>query len=267
MGNRNSKNSKEKTLSKKEKQYPVKIQTEGWSMTKKHEQVLKQVLDSYNLQDVIEIILSLLGNNEIYYRFTRPNLFDISASNDFFIDPNWIKSQQQHSYGIRFVILGKHKSGKSALWMRFISGIFLSTFDPTMMETLRKQFILTKQCICLITIEEMIDNNEFSSLRDVFIGEADCIIITYDVSQPGSPIDYITPYLLYIQRLKVITTIIAGTKNDLGKSNDFLDHMDSFFDFCKQNNLCYIDISSKLDINVDFLFKYSVFRFWFDSLE
>jgi len=275
MGNRGSKNGKslatdkaleEKSRKELEKSFPFQVQQTptAWYFGEKEKKSLLQVLKQHQLQDLIEIFISLLSETEppliSFYR-TRSRLFDLDKNGnlrtDFYICPEWLKQKGR----IKITLLG-HWKGKTSLAIRFICRRFEAEYDPTIEDSFVKVIALNKECRCSIDVLDTAGQEEFSSMQDQWIRESDCVFISYNVCGPYSPEDDLTSNLEKVISRGEKMAIVVGTKTDLRK--DFALYEKNFkeaLSICERYNVSYIETSSLDDINIDFLFHYAVLNF------
>ncbi|ETO14546.1 ras family small GTPase (RAP-1) [Reticulomyxa filosa] len=267
MGNKSSKNSQEQ---RRKRDFPLTLQdwSTGWKLTEEHKVVVEELFSRYSLQDVIGIVFSFVGqydkDRRIYYRLIRPNLCDLNKDNtlstSFYISPKWLK----------ITIFGKALSGRSSLRIRTTINKFIEKYDPTIEMIYQKKIQLNNESSCAIYFLEQCGQDEFLTMLEGYARNSDCVIIAYDVTEEYYRAkETIDRYLLITRRAKEdITVIIIGTKADL--RNDSLaciPHINPIIEYCTQHNLCYIETSSKENINVDFLFQYVAYNLWFDSFQ
>ncbi|ETO34276.1 Ras family GTPase [Reticulomyxa filosa] len=253
MGNKTSKNSPKK---RRKRDFPLTLQewSTGWKLTEEHKVVLEEIFSCYSLQDVIEIVFSFVGQYEdckTYYRLIRPNLCDLNKDNtlstSFYISPEWLN-----------------------LRIRTTINKFIEEYDPTIEMIYQKKIQLNDEHSCVINFFEQRGQEEFMGLLAAYSRNTDCVIIAYDVNEQSYRAKEIIDHYLSIARRgnEDITVIIIGTKVDLrNKPLDYTPYINSVVEYCKQHNLCYIETSSKENINVDFLFQYVVYNIWFDSFQ
>ncbi|ETO20975.1 hypothetical protein RFI_16232 [Reticulomyxa filosa] len=297
MGNHTSK----KDVSKKEKRkrdFPQKLQkwSTGWAFTDKHRKAIEEGLSRHKLQDIVGIFLSILGEDDTfrtYYRLTCPKLCDTNNDNtistDYYIPPDWIKllhclikhikqtrTSLQYIYiytytdkekkGIKIVITGNGGFGKTSLLHRLVLDRFVEQYDPTIEDDFRKEIQLNNESSCLVQCTDTSGQEEYLPLTSQWPRPADCIIIVYDVCELSTPTETVTTYLRRLQFEKSVI-IVAGTKADLrGSLSKYQNNYKSIVEFCKLNNLPYIETSAKDNVNVDFLFQYVIYHAWFNTL-
>ncbi|ETO12354.1 hypothetical protein RFI_25022 [Reticulomyxa filosa] len=271
MGNKSTKKLKDPNERKKS-EFSLHLQhwSTGWNFTDEHKAIVKEEFFRYNLQDVLSLFFSIIGEYDdyrAYYRLTYPTLCDINKDNtlsmNYYIPSEWIKAKKD----IRMTIMGYGGSGKSNLVLRLVTDTFMDECDPTIEDSYRKNLTLCEGTSCFLDVLDTAGREEYPSMLEQWVRESDCVIIVYNISGPYSPEEAIEPYFSVVRRVKKGTVLVAATKNDL--RHDFAKNkhnLDKAIDFCKQNKLCYIETSAKDNINVHFLFQYAVYNLWFDSL-
>ncbi|ETO31713.1 rap 1A [Reticulomyxa filosa] len=142
-------------------------------------------------------------------------------------------------------------------------------YDPLTESLYRKKIQLNNDSNCFILFQRQHGQEEFTLLQELQIRGSDCVVIVYEVNKPYNAKEQIDRYLSMARHIKGdITVIIAGTKVDLrNESLDCKSYIDSIIEYCKERNLCYIETSSKDNININFLFQFAIYNFWFDSFQ
>ncbi|ETO13519.1 hypothetical protein RFI_23849 [Reticulomyxa filosa] len=255
---------------RRKQDFPLQLQlwSTGWNFTQEHKAAVEEAFSRHNIiQDVLTVFLEILGEHndyQAYHRLTRPNLYDINNANDYYISEDWLRSNK----AIRISVMGYGGSGKSALVIRSVTDNFLDEYDPTISDSYNKTCILNESARCSLYILDTAAREELPSMYESWVREADCVIIVYNISGPYTPEDAINSYLSIVHRTKKIPVIIAGTKVDLSGSMDkYKTNLDFVIDFCKRNNLCYVETSAKTGMNVDFLFQIAAYELWFQSFQ
>uniref|UniRef100_A0A4W2I4T1 RAP1B, member of RAS oncogene family n=1 Tax=Bos indicus x Bos taurus TaxID=30522 RepID=A0A4W2I4T1_BOBOX len=71
-----------------------------------------------------------------------------------------------HEY--KLVILGSGGTGKSALTIQFVQGIFVEKYDPTIEDSYRKQVEVDAQQ-CMLEILDTAGMEQFTAMRDLYM--------------------------------------------------------------------------------------------------
>mmetsp|Transcript_20634 Transcript_20634/g.79021 ORF Transcript_20634/g.79021 Transcript_20634/m.79021 type:complete len:190 (+) Transcript_20634:193-762(+) len=86
---------------------------------------------------------------------------------------------------IRLVVLGGAGVGKSAVSIRFVRGVFVEKYDPTIEESYRKP-ILVDEKNWVLEILDTAGTDQFAAMRDMYIQRGDGFILVYSVSSDQS---------------------------------------------------------------------------------
>eukprot|EP00761_Pharyngomonas_kirbyi_P009289 gb/GECH01009305.1/.p1 GENE.gb/GECH01009305.1/~~gb/GECH01009305.1/.p1 ORF type:complete len:204 (+),score=33.32 gb/GECH01009305.1/:1-612(+) len=119
----------------------------------------------------------------------------------------------------KLACFGSGGVGKSALIVRFIQGVFVQQYDPTLEDSYRKETTVDGRDI-VMDILDTAGQEEFFTLRDQYIRSSDGFCIVYSVISKQS-FDEVTEYIEQIYRTKNIDTterlpiVLMGNKSDL----------------------------------------------------
>jgi len=81
----------------------------------------------------------------------------------------------------RVAILGDGGVGKTALAVQFTLNCYVETYDPTIEEAYRKQFMVDNQ-MCFIEVIDTTGQEEYATLRDQWVREGQGFILLYSVT-------------------------------------------------------------------------------------
>ncbi|ETO34859.1 hypothetical protein RFI_02229 [Reticulomyxa filosa] len=266
---------KSKSKVKKNKNDLLELQywSKGWLFTESHENALREALISFQVQDLVDIIISMIGQgseHSVYYCLTRSNIRSVKNNEvikaDFAIPVNWLKFFNLFKKSMKefpIVVYGEGGAGKSALVTQMILNRFAEECDPTIEDSYRKRITLNDQGSCMLNILDTAGGEEFLSARYSWIEEHGCSFIVYNVCGSCCVEDAILPYL---NRVKSgVSVIIVGNKTDLRLDTaTYQPNIDKVIAICKERNISYIETSAKENINVEFLFHYAVFNTWYE---
>lgn len=83
------------------------------------------------------------------------------------------------------VVLGAGGVGKSALSIQYVQGVFVATYDPTIMDSLLKADVVDGAAVA-ITVVDTAGQEEYADHRAPYIRTADACIFVYSVTDGGS---------------------------------------------------------------------------------
>ncbi|KAJ7077191.1 ras protein [Mycena epipterygia] len=85
----------------------------------------------------------------------------------------------------RIILLGDTEAGKTALAVQFTLNCFVTSYDPTLEEGYRKQFIVDNDP-CFIEVCDTAGHEEYTTLRDQWIREGQGFFLMYSVTSRAS---------------------------------------------------------------------------------
>eukprot|EP00026_Physarum_polycephalum_P013031 Phypoly_transcript_13391.p1 GENE.Phypoly_transcript_13391~~Phypoly_transcript_13391.p1 ORF type:complete len:195 (+),score=23.81 Phypoly_transcript_13391:202-786(+) len=80
----------------------------------------------------------------------------------------------------RIVVVGAGAVGKSALTVRFVSGTFVTKYDPTIEDSYRKQVEIDGKA-CILDIMDTAGQEEYTALRDTYMTTGDGFVLAYSI--------------------------------------------------------------------------------------
>lgn len=116
---------------------------------------------------------------------------------------------------LKIVVMGSGGVGKSALTLRFVSGNFVESYDPTVEDYYRKQIEL-EQSMVTLEILDTAGTEQFGSLRDIYIKNGQGFIIVYSIIDASTFHD-IHVMKGQIERVKgesIVALGLVGNKSD-----------------------------------------------------
>lgn len=85
----------------------------------------------------------------------------------------------------RIVVVGAGAVGKSALTVRFVSGTFVSRYDPTIEDSYRKQVEIDAKA-CILDIMDTAGQEEYTALRDTYMTTGHGFVLGYSITSSTS---------------------------------------------------------------------------------
>mmetsp|Transcript_100131 Transcript_100131/g.122543 ORF Transcript_100131/g.122543 Transcript_100131/m.122543 type:complete len:200 (-) Transcript_100131:884-1483(-) len=160
----------------------------------------------------------------------------------------------------RITILGDGGVGKSCCSLRFVTGMFTSTYDPTIEDSFTKQTNVDNKC-AIIHILDTAGQQQYSVLQSIWIREGDGFIIMFDITSIKSYKKALEIHMKIMQTLDVHTyddmaIVLVGNKSDKKDSRQI-----NINEPTKQSKLwkCkYIETSALNNINCNEIFHQCV---------
>eukprot|EP01084_Bolivina_argentea_P257287 433440_1 len=264
-----------------------------WSLTDEHIQILKHTFKFPN--DVIEIILLYLPQKNVFIQ-TKSNpdfMAVIRCIDNSYID---IITQKQYkspypfckdypilpeynqyrtlSDGERCIhigMFGQGGVGKTALTDRYVKGEFINEYDPGI-EDLYVKYVQLDGCDFMCEILDSYGQEEFEPLMDEWIKNTKVFIVCFSVMNKRSldHIDGVIKKIIEINKVasKQFAIVICGNKIDLRNEHCVKDAIEMDYIVNKIINLGipYIETSAKTDTNVDYLYSYAIYAYWFQTV-
>lgn len=112
------------------------------------------------------------------------------------------------------VVVGGSLVGKSCLVNRFMSGIFLMDYVPTLVDSYRKQATIDREN-CLIDISDTSGDELFGGVRESELRKGDGFVCVFSVDSLDS-FDQLNDYIKQIQLVKPSNPpiLLVGNKCD-----------------------------------------------------
>jgi len=82
----------------------------------------------------------------------------------------------------KIAVLGDGGVGKTSLSIQLCLNHFIETYDPTIDDSYRKQFVIDEEA-CILEIFDTAGQEEYDTLRDHGIRDAEGFLLVYSISQ------------------------------------------------------------------------------------
>lgn len=142
----------------------------------------------------------------------------------------------------KVVILGIGSAGKSAMTVKFMSGVFIEKYDPTIEDCYRKEMEVGGTAIALDILDTS-GQEEYSALRDLYIRRSNTFLLVYSIVSENSW-EYVRKIqAVLLERKKGnLSIVLAGNKCDL-ESERVIDSKDVDA-FILEHNVKYHNLTS-----------------------
>jgi len=152
----------------------------------------------------------------------------------------------------KVVVLGSGGVGKSRLTMKFIQRNFVEKYEPTTINSYRKQVVVDGQ-LCTLDILDTVGQDEYRPIRVEYIRTGQAFIFVYDITDANS-LDYISMLQVRMEDEEQRPVLVLGNKSDLQVLREI-----SYEDgqkFAQTFKNCeFLETSAKEGTNVDEAFK------------
>ena len=155
---------------------------------------------------------------------------------------------------IKTIIIGDTYGGKTSILNRYINKNFSHLFMATIGVDFYKSLIIKNNNKYKFTIWDTSGQEKFNSIIRTYFRDVGVIIIVFDLTNYNSFLNlrnWIETIDLY--ESNDIVKVIVGNKCDLEKEKKV--NFNEANDFCKRNNIIYIETSAKENINIDKIFN------------
>eukprot|EP01083_Nonionella_stella_P035745 97488_1 len=153
---------------------------------------------------------------------------------------------------IKICLMGAGSQGKSALVLQFITGEFLTDYDPTIEDTYSKTITVNDQT-ALIEILDTAGQEVFWSMQDQWIRESEVFLLVFSItSRDGFRTTDLLRNKIFEQKPKDIPIVLVGTCADL--SAERLVSRDQAQQKATRYNCEYMEVSSFTRDNLNELF-------------
>ncbi|KJE95827.1 proPprap1 protein [Capsaspora owczarzaki ATCC 30864] len=100
----------------------------------------------------------------------------------------------------KLVVLGMGGVGKSAITVRFVQGVFVDQYDPTIEDSYRKPQEINGVS-CVLEILDTAGTENFAAMRDLYLRNGEGFLVVYAVNTPATFND-LEPFRTHIVRVK-----------------------------------------------------------------
>jgi len=154
----------------------------------------------------------------------------------------------------RVAVVGAGGVGKSALTVRFVRGVFVKTYDPTIEDSYRKQIEVDKKAR-MLDIMDTAGQEEYSALRDQFLQASEGFVLVYSIAKRSS-FEAVAKLRQQILRIKEeageVPIMLVGNKVDLENEREV--STENGFKTAEKWNAGFIEVSAKTNKNINELF-------------
>jgi len=154
----------------------------------------------------------------------------------------------------KVVILGLGAVGKSAMTIKFMNGVFIEKYDPTIEDSYRKEIEIDGRAITLDILDTS-GQEEYSALRDIYIKGANTFLLVYSIVSRHSW-EYVKKMRLILLERKQgdISVVLAGNKCDL-ESERAVEHEEVETFMLENNFRHHILTSAKTGLGIREVFE------------
>jgi len=162
----------------------------------------------------------------------------------------------------KFIVLGSGGVGKSAITVQFVSGQFVSQYNPTIEESFTK-LLEVDGTPCRLEILDTAGTEVFTALRQLYYDKGDGYILVYSITSESSLADLeaIWQNLVKAKGTTAVPLVLVGNKCD--KKEERAVSTQEGKNFAKRfGNCILLETSAKASINIDKIFEELVRQIW-----
>jgi len=152
------------------------------------------------------------------------------------------------------VVLGTRDTGKSALTVQFVQGIFVDRYDPTIEDEYRKPLEVDGK-VYTLRILDTAGIEQFTALIDLFMKNGHGFVLVYTIRERSTFDDLpeIREQILRIRGCKSVPMVLVGNNCHLPDDQRVISFEEGEA-LAKKFNCTFMEASAKGSINVNELF-------------
>ncbi|KAJ6519476.1 ras protein [Mycena sanguinolenta] len=149
-------------------------------------------------------------------------------------------------------VLGDGGVGKTALAVQFTLNCFVETYDPTIEDAYRKQFVVDNR-MCFVEVIDTAGQEEYATLRDQWVREGQGFILVYSIAS-RSTFDRLEVFRQSVRRAKRGDPILMLVGNKADKAYEREVSKEEGAALARQFGCEFIETSAKTAQNVERVF-------------
>jgi len=156
---------------------------------------------------------------------------------------------------LRLVVLGSAGVGKTAVTLRFVSGVFVERYDPTIEDSYRKTASIDGKEV-MLEILDTAGTDQFTALRDLYMKLGNAFLFVYSVTSKNSMAELDTIYeSLMRNREDEPPILLLANKTDMPSERHMVSKEDGQALSKKFNNCSFMEISALSSHNIESAFN------------
>ncbi|KAJ7462718.1 ras protein [Mycena galericulata] len=149
-------------------------------------------------------------------------------------------------------VLGDGGVGKTALAVQFTLNCFVGTYDPTIEDAYRKQFVVDNR-MCFVEVIDTAGQEEYATLRDQWVREGQGFILVYSIAS-RTTFDRLEVFRQSVRRAKRGDPILLLVGNKIDKAYEREVSKEEGAALARQFGCEFIETSAKTAQNVERVF-------------
>ena len=153
----------------------------------------------------------------------------------------------------KIVVLGSGAVGKSSITVRFVQGIFLTKYDPTIEDSYRKQLELEGNQYVL-EILDTAGTEQFTAMRDLYMKTGQGFVLVYSIIAQSTynDLDPIHDQIVRVRDTDDVPIVVVGNKCDLESQR--IVSQDDGKALAEKYFADFLEVSAKAEIRVNDIF-------------
>eukprot|EP01098_Paradermamoeba_levis_P015004 TRINITY_DN7410_c0_g3_i2.p1 TRINITY_DN7410_c0_g3~~TRINITY_DN7410_c0_g3_i2.p1 ORF type:complete len:185 (+),score=41.00 TRINITY_DN7410_c0_g3_i2:129-683(+) len=153
----------------------------------------------------------------------------------------------------KIVVLGAGGVGKSAVTVRFVQGIFVEKYDPTIEDSYRKQVDMDGEHY-LLEILDTAGTEQFTAMRDLYMKNGQGFVLVYSIIAQSTFNDLpdIRDQILRVKDSDSVPMVLVGNKADLEEQRVIPTATGQ--NLAKEWGCAFMEASAKTKLNIDEIF-------------
>jgi len=154
----------------------------------------------------------------------------------------------------KVAVMGAGSVGKSALTVRFVRGVFVDKYDPTIEDSYRKQVKAGGQQV-MLEILDTAGTDLFTSIRDLYMKSGQGFIFVYSIVAESTflALPQLRKQLLRVKDVENVPMVLVGNKCDLAEQREVSKERGQGL-ATEFGNCIFLETSAKTEVNVEKIF-------------
>jgi small GTP-binding protein len=151
---------------------------------------------------------------------------------------------------LKIVVMGSGGVGKSSMTVKYVQGIFVEKYDPTIEDSYRMQKRINDKFITM-EILDTAGTEQFTSMRDLYMKNGEGFMLVYSITSRASynELDSIYQHICQIKDRYSYPLILAGNKCDLEEDRTI--EFEEAVERAQEWNCQMMEVSAKTGVNLN----------------
>ena len=153
----------------------------------------------------------------------------------------------------KIVVLGSGAVGKSSITVRYVQGLFLDVYDPTIEDSYRKQ-VEIEGVQYVLEILDTAGTEQFTAMRDLYMKTGQGFVLVYSIIAQSTynDLDPIHDQIVRVRDTDDVPIVVVGNKCDLESQR--IVSQDDGKALAEKYGADFIEVSAKAEIRVNDIF-------------